>query len=208
VTQNSSQLLLFDLGRVVVEVTGERDIRPFLKGPLRTDGGRWPAMEAWDAFEKGLLTPVEFSEQFVAQADLSLDAPSFLANFESWTRGMLPGAAEILTALRHEFRLAALSNSNELHWARNAALGVPDHFERVFASHEIGYRKPAREIYEHVLLEMDVVAADVTFFDDQQPNVDAAKELGMSAYRVEGTTELRACLVELGYLETKRSRPG
>lgn len=198
--QSSSRLLLFDLGRVVVEVTGERDIRPYLKGPLRTDGAGWPAMEAWEAFEKGLLTPVEFSEQFVAQADLSLDAAAFLINFEGWTRGLLPGASEILTSLRRQFRLAALSNSNEIHWARNAALGVPDHFERVFASHEIGYRKPAREIYEHVLEEMTVVAEDVTFFDDQQPNVDAARELGMSAYRVEGTDELRACLLELGYL--------
>jgi putative hydrolase of the HAD superfamily len=87
-----------------------------------------------------------------------------------------------------------------VHWRRNAELGVTQLFERSFASHEIGVRKPAREIYDHVLAEMEVVAADVTFFDDQQPNVDAAKQVGINAHRVEGVDELRACLRELGYL--------
>ena len=43
---NPKRLLLFDLGRVVVEVTEERDIKPYLRGPLRPDGTGWPAMEA------------------------------------------------------------------------------------------------------------------------------------------------------------------
>jgi putative hydrolase of the HAD superfamily len=198
--QPPTHLLLFDLGRVNVEVTGARDIRPYLKSPLRGDGTDWPAMEAWEAFERGQLTPQEFSERFVAQADLNLDAAAFLANFTGWTRGLLPGARETLEALRPRFLLAALSNSNAVHWRRNAELGVTQLFERSFASHEIGVRKPAREIYDHVLAEMEVVAADVTFFDDQQPNVDAAKQVGINAHRVEGVDELRACLRELGYL--------
>lgn len=200
-TDRPKPLLLFDLGHVVVEVTGERDLTPYLKGPLRREGGGWPAMEAWDAFERGLLTPQEFAAQFVEQVDLTIDPVRFLALFASWTRGLFPGAKETLDALRPRFRLAALSNSNEVHWRRNAELGVPQLFERAFTSHEIGVRKPALEIYEHVLREMDVVAADVTFFDDQQPNVDAAKQVGMDAHRIEGVDQLRACLRELGYLD-------
>jgi FMN phosphatase YigB (HAD superfamily) len=49
---------------------------------------------------------------------------------------------------------------------------------------------------------MAVAAADVTFFDDQQANVEAAKQVGMNAHRVEGIDELRACLLELGFLES------
>ena len=116
-------------------------------------------MEACEAFEKGHLTPEEFSHRFVAQANLSIDAAGFLTNFETWTRGLLQGARETLDALRPRFRLAALSNSNEVHCHRNAALGVQDHFERSFASHELGVRKPSIEIYEHVLVEMAVAAA-------------------------------------------------
>jgi glucose-1-phosphatase len=200
-SERPKRLLLFDLGRVVVEVTGERDIRPFLKAPLRADGKDWPAMEAWDAFEKGQLTPAEFSERFVTQANLNLDAAGFLVNFTGWTRGFFPGAKETLEALQDRFRLAALSNSNEIHWRRNAELGVQDPFERSFSSHELGIRKPMREIYEYVLREMEVDAGDVTFFDDQEPNVEAARQVGLQAHRVEGIDELRACLRELGYLD-------
>jgi HAD superfamily hydrolase (TIGR01509 family) len=194
-------VLLFDLGRVLVEITGERDIKPFLKRPLRTDESGWPAMRAWEAFEMGHLTPAEFGEQFVAQADLDVDAAGFLEIFEAWSRGFMPGARETLESLRPRYRLAALSNSNEIHWRRNAELGVPDAFDRIFGSHELGIRKPAREIYEHVLVEMSVAPGDVTFFDDQQPNVDAALLLGMDAHRVEGIDEVRACLQRLGFLE-------
>ena len=76
-------------------------------------------------------------------------------------------------------------------------------FERSFASHELGIRKPAREIYEHVLRDMAVAPADVTFFDDQKPNVEAALQLGINAHRVEGIDELRACLLDLGCLEER-----
>jgi HAD superfamily hydrolase (TIGR01509 family) len=194
-----TQILLFDLGNVLVEVTGARDIKPYLKGPLRVEG-RWPAMEAWEAFEQGQLTPEEFSQRFVEQANLDLDPPAFLANFEGWTRGLFPGAVELLDALRPRFRLMALSNSNEVHWRRNDVLGVTRQFERAFASHEIGVRKPAAQAYEHVLIETGISAADVTFFDDQQPNVDGARNAGLDAHRVEGIDELRACLQGLGFL--------
>ena len=181
-------------------VTGARDIQPYLKNPLRREDGRWPAMEAWDAFERGRLTPEEFSQRFVEEADLTLDAPGFLANFTGWTRGLFPGAAELLEALRPRFRLMALSNSNQVHWRRNFELGVTQQFEHAFASHEIGVRKPAAEAYQHVLREIGVAPESVTFFDDQQPNVDGARNAGLDAHRVDGIDELRACLVELGFL--------
>jgi putative hydrolase of the HAD superfamily len=63
-------------------------------------------------------------------------------------------------------------------------------------------RKPRLEIYEHVLREMAVAPGDVTFFDDQQANIDGARQAGINAYRVEGVDELRACLGELGYLDS------
>jgi putative hydrolase of the HAD superfamily len=79
-------------------------------------------------------------------------------------------------------------------------LCIEQHFERVFASHELGARKPAPESYLHVLREMDVLPSDVTFFDDVEANVEAARRLGMRAYRVEGVDALRSCLLENGYL--------
>jgi putative hydrolase of the HAD superfamily len=55
---------------------------------------------------------------------------------------------ELLASLRSRFRLAALSNSNELHWERNSRdLGVTDLFEVAISSHQVGLRKPDPRIY-------------------------------------------------------------
>ena len=131
---------------------------------------------------------------------LTCDCETFLADFATWSRALLPGSTEILTALRSRFQVAALSNANAVHWQRNEVLGVPALFDRVFSSHELGMRKPELELYEHVLREMGVLPAATVFFDDLEINVAAARRLGMAAYRVEGSDELRACLLELGYL--------
>lgn len=203
-TESPEELLLFDLGGVLVEYTGTSDIHALLSERLAPERFRQlfqSTADVWAAFESGLLTPEAFVARFAQHWPLAVTHERFLREFETWTRGLLPGAAETLDALRPKFRLAALSNSNVLHWRRNALLGIPALFERAFASHELGMRKPAPEVYEYVLKELGAGPGQSTFFDDQEPNVEAARRLGMRAYRVEGVAELRACLRELGYLD-------
>jgi putative hydrolase of the HAD superfamily len=125
----------------------------------------------------------------------------FLQAFESWNARLYPGSAELLSELRPRFRLAALSNSNELHWRRNErVLRIPELFERVLSSHELGFHKPDLRIYTRALEELRVSPDAVAFFDDNLPNVEAAASLGMAAHHVQGVAETRACLVDAGLL--------
>jgi putative hydrolase of the HAD superfamily len=157
--------------------------------------------DVWSSFETGALSPEEFAERLAVHWPLAVPHDHFLTAFESWSRALYDGATELLDELRPSYRLAALSNTNTLHWRRNRdVLGVPRLFERVFASHELGLRKPALEVYEYVLAEMDVRPQETTFFDDLEINVEAARRVGMRAYKVEGVDALRACLRENGYL--------
>jgi epoxide hydrolase-like predicted phosphatase len=199
----ATELLVFDLGGVLLHYSGLQDIHGVLSRRLTDEETRKLVQitaETWSGLEMGRLTPEEFAEQFAAHWPLAVPQKRFLTEFESWTRHLYPGAEDTLAELRPVYRLAALSNTNALHWRRNAALGVPDLFERAFASHEIGLRKPALEVYEHVLSEMGVRPAAATFFDDLEVNVEAARRVGMRAFRVEGVGELRSCLRENGYL--------
>ncbi len=203
-TDRPRELLLFDLGGVLLEYSGLQDIHGVLSEQLTHEQTLQlvqATSEIWSAFETGMLTPAEFGERFEAHWPLGVSRERFLAEFESWSRSLYPGAMQLLDELRPGYRLAALSNTNYLHWRRNReVLGIPQLFERAFASHEVGLRKPALEIYEHVLVEMSVRPGDATFFDDLEANVEAARRVGMRAYRVEGVEALRACLRENGYL--------
>jgi putative hydrolase of the HAD superfamily len=202
--KDARELLLFDLGGVLLEYSGIRDIHGVLSEKLtreQTLALVQATSDIWSAFETGLLSPEAFAERFGAHWPLGVAHDVFLAEFESWSRALYPGAAELLDELRDAYRLAALSNTNALHWRRNRdVLGIPQLFERAFASHEVGLRKPSPEIYVHVLREMGVAPAEATFFDDLETNVEAARRVGMRGYRVEGLDALRACLRENGYL--------
>jgi len=52
------------------------------------------------------------------------------------------------------------------------------------------------------LAALGVDAGAVVFFEDVAANVDAAREVGITAFQVAGITELRTCLNKLGLLHT------
>jgi len=189
-------LLLFDLGGVLVDFTGVRDIAALLSKPAsRADiVERWSHCPVSYAFGVGEIGPAEFAQRFVRDWGITLEPEQFLREFRSWSRGFLSGARELLDTLRPRFRLGAVSNSNEVHWARNAELGVTQQFEFAVSSHQVGACKPDAAVYEAALQRAGIAPEAVAYFDDLQENVDAATELGMRAFRTEGVEAVRNCV--------------
>lgn len=197
------ELLLFDLGGVLMDFTGSKELGRLLREPLseaeiRT---RWPRCPHLREYEIGAISRAEFTERFIEAWGVRVSEAEFLRAFESWNRGLYPGATELLDELRPHYRLAALSNSNELHWRRNVRVfRIPALFERALASHELRIHKPEKRIYTRALEELRVQPEAVVFFDDNLPNVEAAASLGMEAHHVQGVAETRDCLERAGLL--------
>jgi HAD superfamily hydrolase (TIGR01509 family) len=201
---NTPELLLFDLGGVLVDFSGIRDLSKLLQIPLSEAEirSKWATCPTLQAFETGHLTPDLFARKFVREWRLTLSPESFLDEFRTWTRGFLPGARELLIVLKGRFRLACLSNSNAAHWQRNAhVLGIFTLFEAALSSHQLGYHKPAPEIYRCALSLLNVKPDEVLFFDDSAANIAGAKQVGIRSFQVSGVDELRSCLQDLGCLE-------
>jgi putative hydrolase of the HAD superfamily len=197
------EVLLFDLGNVLVEFSGIRDLKPLLRVP-RSESEilqRWIACQTTKAFETGQITEAEFVERFTREWEVAVPPDSFLAAYRDWTRGFFPGAEALLNSLRGRFRLACLSNSNATHWARNEEIGILAHFDPALSSHRLGCHKPSAEIYERTISAVGVPADRIAFFDDSAANVRAATEVGMRAYQVVGFGELCRQLRALGILE-------
>jgi glucose-1-phosphatase len=192
------EVLLFDLGGVLVEFSGVRDVAPLLR--IQATGSeileRWSCCPHTEAFCLGLLSREDFAERFVRDWGVDLPPERFLQAFRSWSRCLLPGAEELLASLRPRFRLAALSNSNELHWERNANdIGVNDLFDVAISSHQVGFCKPDPRIYQVALGRLGVSPDAVMFFDDVQANVRAASRLGLRAFQVNGVEGVRERLI-------------
>ncbi len=195
-------VLLFDLGGVLIDFAGFEEMSRLL--PQVSDRSeirdRWIHSESVQLFERGDITPESFARRLVEEFHLELSAEDFLREFVSWARGPYPGAVSLLGRLRATHRIACLSNSNELHTPIHRA-SIHPHVDTFYFSDEIGLVKPDREIFDHVIHDLAVSPRRIAFFDDTMINVEAAREVGLNAFSVDGIVEVEAQLQRLGLIE-------
>jgi putative hydrolase of the HAD superfamily len=61
-------------------------------------------------------------------------------------------------------------------------MGFEKSFDKVYVSAHIGYKKPNREFYEHILYDLkDIKKEEVVFWDDTLENVEGARQFGIHA---------------------------
>ena len=60
--------------------------------------------------------------------------------------------------------------------------------------------KPVKEIFEYVVNDLGTPPDRIIFFDDQDLNVAAAKQVGLQAFVTRGIVELESELGRLGVL--------
>jgi len=161
---------------------------------------RWIHSQSVQLFERGDITPESFARRLVEEFHLELSAEEFLREFVSWARGPYPGALSLLRRLKNTHRIACLSNSNEVHTPLHRA-SIHPHVDSFFFSDEIGLVKPDREIFNYVIRDLAVSPRRIAFFDDTPINIEAAREVGLAAYFVDGIAALKAQLQRLGLLE-------
>jgi putative hydrolase of the HAD superfamily len=198
----SVDIVLFDLGGVLMDFGGVGPMKE-LSG-IETDDEmwrRWLTCEWVRIFERGGCTPEEFAAGIVSDWPLPVTADVFLASFESWHLGTMPGADELVASVRATLPTGCLSNTNASHWERNfGQVPLLEGFDFTFLSFELGVVKPDREMFDRVAELLPVPPSQVLFLDDNILNVDGAVDAGFMARHVKGVDEARAALVDAGVL--------
>ena len=202
---NKIDIILFDLGGVLVELTGVSTM-------LEWTGNKLNERELWEvwlnspsvrSFEKGHYNAEQFAISLIKEMGLPVGMTEFIDRFTYWPSGLFPGVSELINKLKKHKTLACFSNSNELHWPRLMQdMGIEKMFKYHFASHIIGKLKPDKESFEHVLKILDCYPSSVLFFDDNELNVSMAKEIGMIAYKVKGPKQIDTILTDGGILDS------
>ena len=197
------EVILFDVGGVLVQLDGVRSI-------VEWTGGRMSAEDIWRlwlyspsvrAFETGRMAPEAFAIAVLEELGLPMAPGAFLESFTQWPTGLYPGALELVARIPAQYRRALLSNSNALHWPRVVEeMRLGEMFEHRFVSHLTGRIKPDHDAFEHVLASLGCRAGHVLFLDDNAPNVEIARSLGMQAVVVHGATGAEQALVNAGVL--------
>ena len=173
--------LLFDLGGVLVELSGVANMMSWSDLTEDEIWHRWTRSASVRKFESGECSADYFSRQIVLEFALTVSPESFLDAFAAWPVPY-PGACDLLEHLSSRFTLACLSNTNHLHWQRfENETELLSHFHITLPSHITGKVKPDAEVYYHALDVLDQKPESIFFMDDNQPNIESARQAGIQA---------------------------
>jgi glucose-1-phosphatase len=197
------QLILFDLGGVLIDV----DTRALQA--LGTPGASiidlwetWLTCPAVKQYESGKIGDSDFARGVLDAFGASQSEQDFLASFAAWPIGFYAGVTDLLVELRKSYKLAYLSNSNQIHFPRfQTHWGLDKYFDYHFASYRMGCVKPDADIFAATLEALPFEGRDIFFVDDNRLNVEQARKLGIPAEIVRGPHELRSVLGAAGILK-------
>lgn len=154
---------------------------------LEYEAGKISTDEFYQRFCQAIGTRPDFDRLVFAASDI------FQANLS---------IKPLIGALQHaRYRLGLLSNTNEMHWkfVCDGRFGfLPDAFETLALSFEIGAIKPDPSIFIRAAELAGVAPQEVFFVDDRPEHVAAAREVGFDAVVYSDTPSLAADLRQRG----------
>ena len=196
---------LFDLGNTVIRLAYERVLENICRN---ASVGRDELVElledagGYRDLERGGVTFWEFYEFLADKAGYRGSIRELHDVWSDFFDGPMPGIEDILDRVREHYRIAFLSNSNEVH-----AEVIPRKFGALFQKDDrfiFSYRfkcaKPDPELFQRALEVCGTLPAHVVFVDDLIENVFAARALGMKAYQYRDSLQLARELVAEGLL--------
>jgi HAD superfamily hydrolase (TIGR01509 family) len=202
-TPNSAEALLFDLGRVVLDIDFSRALDCWA-GHAGCEPaqliGRFTQNDIYKRHERGEISDAEFFAALRGSLGIDVSDAQFLEGWNAIFAGEMPEIAALLARAARRLPLYALSNTNRAHAAHfsQAFAEVLGHFRKMFLSSTIGLRKPDAAAYDHVVKEIGVPAGRIVFFDDVMENIEGARARGLQAVHVTSTRDVADALEALG----------
>ncbi|WP_019613803.1 HAD family hydrolase [Psychromonas ossibalaenae] len=195
------QLVLFDLGGVLVQLNGLPFETNWFKDPARLPNlHQWDHSEVVTDFQTGRASALEFAEFSIAEFSLDTSVDNFVDTFTKWPGPLFPGVFPLIEKLKKQTKIAIYSNTNSLHWSRlMQEMQLAELFEHCFASHLIGFAKPDPEGFIYVANELKLAPENILFLDDNPGNIAGAQKQGFIARQVQGFEEVKQNLIEFGF---------
>lgn len=145
--------------------------------------------------EKEFFT-THFQECLIGEADLKESIAPYLSSFgwkgsvddflEYWFKAghrLDEPLIDYIQKLRRAGKQVALATNQEKYRTDYMLkhMGFEDAFDKIYSSAHLGLKKPAVEFFAKVVEDLHVPKSEVLFWDDDQRNIEGAKEYGIYA---------------------------
>ena len=196
--------LLFDLGGVLIdidfgqafEIWGQRsrlsveEIRQRFKFDL-----------PYERHERGEIEGAEYFRHLIETLQLEDDIESVVRGWNSIFVREIEETTGVVRGMRGRLPCYAFTNTNVTHmtaWGGRFP-GVAASFDRVFASHLMGLRKPESAAFSYISRETGTDPESIVFFDDLPENVSGAISSGLHGVLVRSPQDVTNALREFGF---------
>lgn len=185
--------LIFDLGNVILNIDTKLSEIAFAKYGMNDFEKLYTLAsqnELFDRLEVGSITENEFYDEFRKVTGCKLGNQILEQCWDALIMDFPTARIEMLKRLKNEgkYRTFILSNTNIIHYRFYTALlkrvhgvdGLESLVEYAYFSHEIGLKKPNRNIFDYVVEHSHIKPEESIFIDDNEANIKAANALGFN----------------------------
>ena len=195
----NSKAIIFDLGAVLLNINYQNTIDEFFKLGVKNASTFYSKKAQTDLFnqiETGKIT----NQKFLAELQKETTNATIYQVEKAWNAMLLDLPKErisLLKKLKKDYPIFLLSNTNAIHISaikeylgENTYANFYNLFNKVYYSHEIGFRKPNKEAFQLILKENNLKANEVIFIDDSPQHIEEAKKLGMKTHHLKDGEEI------------------
>ncbi len=187
--------IIFDLGGVLLDIDTGKTNEAFEKlgvPDFKNNYSLYKASPLFNNLEKGKVSEPEFYEGIRQLSKLPLHDNDIRDAWNALILDFRMESLQQLDMLKSRYSLYLLSNTNGIHHRtfhqsfkeQNGGKNFDDYFKKAYYSHQVGMRKPDREIYDLVLSDAGIVAGETIFIDDLLKNIEAANALGIRTHQL------------------------
>jgi len=199
-SQSPIEVILFDLGNVILPFThyqiaeklSQFSQRKEFQDPQRIFSYLFDFEKgAVNGYEVGKVSSIQFFKSLKKYLHLSLSFKKFIPIWNDiFTEDQ--GVSEIIPSLKGKKKLGLISNTNPFHFDYILSkFPVIRIFDKWILSHEVGFKKPAVEIFQKAIEWASVEPGKILLIDDMKKHVDVAVSLGMQGIHFFSAQQLR-----------------
>ena len=204
-TGNRYDVVICDLGNVLVNFDHRIAVKKIMRHTPKAEEDIYDLFfdsGITELYEEGRISSSEFFNRVKDALQLDMDSDRF---FPVWNNIFFDTELNIkmrdfLRKIRPRYKLVMLSNLNMTHFEflRKTMDGVFNEFHKLVLSYEVGFRKPAPQIYK-VALDFAKTSPEKAFYiDDRRDLVDAAAGMGIKGVVFDSERAFDSIRRELG----------